>query len=113
LTEQGIIQIATLVVGAIVTVMLAFVQRNQNQARKERKEIKEALFVSDENRSTQLNTIHSLVNSTLGREMREKLEAFKELAIIDPLKWQERALTAQKQYDEHQRRQTALDEKRP
>ena len=109
MTESGIIQLATLIVGAIVTIMLAFVQRDQRIARKERQELKDTLVLTEERKSNKIDTIHSLVNSSLGKEIKEKMEAYKELALKDPLKWQEKALEATKQYNEHERRQALVD----
>jgi len=109
LTESGIIQLATLIVGAIVTIMLAFVQRDQRIARKERQELKDTLVLTEERKSNKIDTIHSLVNSSLGKEIKEKMEALNELALQDPIRWQEKAAEATKQYYEHQRRQALVD----
>jgi len=113
MTENGIIQLATLIVGAIVTIMLAIVQRDQRAARREAAEVKKSLLASNEIRDNKMDTIHSLVNSTLGKELKEKLDAYKELALVDPLKWQPKAFEAQRQYDDHQRRQAIVDRMRP
>lgn len=112
MSESGILQLATLLVGAAVTVLLAFIKREQSHikheqqiVREEAQKIKETLIVSTEQRNAKLDTIHDLVNSALGQEIKAKADAFRELAKYDPARWQEKANSAVKQYQELKERE--------
>jgi hypothetical protein len=103
--------VTSAVITPLLTASLVWVnQRNATRAEKKVEEVKQTLITTNSTMDGKLNTIHTLVNSKLGRVLRTNASTLRALAVLtqDP-SYAKLADDAEAESADHEAKQAAVD----